>query len=248
MLMWSKLNDVDWCGARLVCKDKPRQCNASESWSDPQAAEGLQVGDVYSAGTGGKLILHVCRAWAGVTDFITLLKRACHTCNLKWIKCLLQEFSIYSDYSWSHVTELCKVDPQWGWGTLCHSTSPSRLRDILLTETDFNTNEDNHVLPPTNADVGIWNNLIAPKNVFKFQALGAALLFGLPGASVLFNLAGWTLVSRGWWERTLRNNSSREGRKQTGQRETWNESVIVYSTGPLSCNWDVLYGNPFLKP
>lgn len=38
-------------------------------------------------------------------------------------KCLLQEFSIYSDYSWSHVTELCKVDPQWGWGTLCHSSS-----------------------------------------------------------------------------------------------------------------------------
>lgn len=47
-----ELNVVDWSGARLVCNDTPKRCNASDSWSDPPAAEGLLVGDVYSAGMG----------------------------------------------------------------------------------------------------------------------------------------------------------------------------------------------------
>lgn len=47
-----ELSIVDWCGARLVCKDTPKRCNASDSWSDPPAAEGLLVDDVYSAGMG----------------------------------------------------------------------------------------------------------------------------------------------------------------------------------------------------
>lgn len=73
----------------------------------------------------------------------------------------------------------------------------------------------------------------------NFRPREAALLFVLPGASVLLNSARGTPLPRGWWEITVMNNSCRRGRKQD-----WAERDLELKcccTRPMGWTWDILY-------